>query len=219
MPHELIIRRRWPGFGICQIRIATLGPSVPRSTRLFACLSRSISRLGLASLRFTVDPKWLVRERSPSGGPMVSYFLRIHRKALAQEFYLRHRRLPGPPVARGNSPDPPLATLVPLDSRIEFQRPERSKLGEICPLPSNTKTALASECSANAISQGTLPWAEALLMSHWLGHQVAAPSTVTVWKLESGLSPIPSCPEIAWPLIPNLATADEAGLCPAPEPL
>jgi tetratricopeptide (TPR) repeat protein len=82
--NEILIRRRWPGFGKCQIKIASF-TEVPPARQLGTGLARWMSRLHLASLRFTVDPRLLTGEVL-AASPIVSQFLQIHREALREEW-------------------------------------------------------------------------------------------------------------------------------------
>src|SRR5580693_949200 len=90
-----IVRRRWSGFGECRITVAPFelpaSGSAPGSmaARIFACVPRLFSRIGLGSLSFTVDPAWLLPESQPPAAPIVVQFLRIHREALAEEWNSR----------------------------------------------------------------------------------------------------------------------------------
>ncbi len=85
MQNPDVIRGWWPGFGECRITVAPHSDSVPGSlgAKVFSCLPRLFSRIGLGSLSFTVDPAWFAEESTPPAGPIVVQFLRLHRQALA----------------------------------------------------------------------------------------------------------------------------------------
>ncbi len=83
-PNEILIRKKWPDFGFCRIRIASTGDLAP-ARQMGAGLARWLSRTGLASLRFTVDPRLLSGEDHPAS-TLVSDFLRLYREALTEEW-------------------------------------------------------------------------------------------------------------------------------------
>lgn len=87
MTQPIVIRHKWPGFGDCEIWVAASGSS-PRFNaldRVFASVATSASRLGLAKLRFVVDPSWIQSSDQAPAGQIASRFLRIHRDLLALE--------------------------------------------------------------------------------------------------------------------------------------
>jgi hypothetical protein len=96
-----LIRRQWPGFGECRITVSPREVSGPGSLaeRIFAGVPRLLSRNGLGCLRFTVDPTWILHDHRPLAGPLVSQFLRVHRRALAEEWQSRQHAhsIPAPP--------------------------------------------------------------------------------------------------------------------------
>ena len=87
-----VIRRKWAGFGECKITIAPRKPAATHrlSAKLSAAPSRFLSRMGLGTLRFTIDPK-LLDEGQESAGTLTSRFLQVHRAALAREWQARQQ--------------------------------------------------------------------------------------------------------------------------------
>jgi hypothetical protein len=114
-----MIRRKWLGFGECEISVIQLD-SPPRCTplaRLFAGVAPVISRLGLARLRFTVDPAWIL-----SGGPeqtdsVAAQFLRIHGHTLAEEWQATNQT-----ITQASHTDPHLSGT--LQSILTAEVPE-----------------------------------------------------------------------------------------------
>ncbi len=95
---QLVIRRRWSGFGDCEIKIAPQELSLSGSqSRMAARLARLLSTMGLGSLRFSVDPEWIPADGSPLDGPIndptLTRFLRKNGSSLAQEWISYQRRL------------------------------------------------------------------------------------------------------------------------------
>jgi hypothetical protein len=96
MQNNEIIRRDWSGFGECRITVAPLRTSNGSQAgsladRVFSGLPRLLSLSGLGSLSFTVDPSWFLQENPPAAAPIVLQFLRVHRRALAEEWNARQR--------------------------------------------------------------------------------------------------------------------------------
>jgi hypothetical protein len=85
-----VIRRQWRGFGECRITVAPFEASVQRSLadKIFCGLPMLFTRTGLGSLSFTIDPDWILQENPPAS-PIAVKFLRIHRRALAEEWSAR----------------------------------------------------------------------------------------------------------------------------------
>ena len=110
-----LIRRRWPGFGECRITVAPIEVSaaVSLADRIFAGVPRLLSRNGLGSLSFTVDPTWILQESQPVTGPIVAQFLRVHRRALAEEW----QSLQGANAAPAPPSDDPVA--MPVRREVE----------------------------------------------------------------------------------------------------
>jgi tetratricopeptide (TPR) repeat protein len=102
----VVIRRTWAGFGECRITIAPRSTPPRRwlSARLSAAPSRLLSRIGLAAIRFTIDPKLLEGDQQ-SAGPMASRFLQVHREALAKEWRARQELAEKRTPAARPSPD------------------------------------------------------------------------------------------------------------------
>jgi hypothetical protein len=115
MQNAEMIRRWWSGFGECRITVAPFTPSAPVSgsivAKAFACVPRLFSRIGLGSLSFTVDPAWILQEGKPPASPIVLQFLRVHRKALAEEWKSRQPPHSAPPPP---SPPRPAPLVMPL---------------------------------------------------------------------------------------------------------
>ena len=127
-PHQLVIRRRWSGFGDCEVKVATYDPSAPGSpSKLAVRLARLLSNLGLGSLRFTVDPEWIAADgrppADPLGDPMLRRFLRANGESLAQEWqsYQSHLLLAAPEVKKEavvSNPCDSSATPIPVKPDI-----------------------------------------------------------------------------------------------------
>jgi hypothetical protein len=124
MQNSEVIRRRWPGFGECRITVAPCEISVPDSMagKAFAGVSRLLSRTGLGTLSFTVDPSWILQENHPLSGPIASQFLRVHRHVLADEWQSRKRPAAAPnPPAQNPAAHPRTAEMpapVPEDKGL-----------------------------------------------------------------------------------------------------
>jgi hypothetical protein len=109
-----VIRRQWRGFGECRITVAPFEASVQRSLadKIFSGLPVLFTRTGLGSLSFTIDPDWILQENPPAS-PIAVKFLRIHRRALAEEWTARQHASqrqessrPAEPVAVAQTHDP-----------------------------------------------------------------------------------------------------------------
>lgn len=83
-----IIRRKWTGFGECEITILPAHPSSKVSflERLAAIVPLSLCRAGFTALRFTVDPAWIACPNSAQASPVVARFLHTCGKELKQEW-------------------------------------------------------------------------------------------------------------------------------------
>lgn len=87
---EWILNGRWPGFGYCQIRI---GPLNHRASALPAAafasrMARTLSRIGLGQLLFSIDPAWLTGTVPPDLDPTLSAFLARHGDDLRRRMLL-----------------------------------------------------------------------------------------------------------------------------------
>jgi hypothetical protein len=126
MQNPEVIERRWPGFGECRITVAPCKASAPESMawKAFAGVSRLLSRTGLGTLSFTVDPAWILEENHPLSGPIASQFLRVHRRALAEELRSRQPAPAAPkpparsPVAHPRSAAIPVPVPVPAEKGL-----------------------------------------------------------------------------------------------------
>jgi hypothetical protein len=83
-----VIRREWPGFGECRITVVPFEASthVSLAEKVLAVAPRLLSRTGLGTLSFKVDPAWILQDSYPLTSPVVSQFLRVHRRELAEEW-------------------------------------------------------------------------------------------------------------------------------------
>jgi len=115
MRNPEVIRRRWSGFGECRITVAPLEAPGPGSLadRLLAGTPRLLSCTGLVSLCFTVDPDWILHDTQPPASPIVTQFLRAHRRGLAQEWQSRQRPLSVTVPSRAPAIQEPIAVPVP----------------------------------------------------------------------------------------------------------
>jgi hypothetical protein len=109
-----VIRRQWRGFGECRITVAPFEASVQRSLadKIFSGLPMLFTRTGLGSLSFTIDPDWILQENPPAS-PIAVKFLRVHRRALAEEWSARQHAAqrqeslrPAQPVPMAQTHDP-----------------------------------------------------------------------------------------------------------------
>jgi hypothetical protein len=96
------IRRRWAGFGDSEIRIEPVG--APCSQSIFSAiesgLARLLTRLGLASLRLTIDPIWLELPLRAGLAPILQAFLSRHGAELAEEWTAFRSSRPAVPEDR-----------------------------------------------------------------------------------------------------------------------
>jgi hypothetical protein len=83
-----VIRREWPGFGECRITVVPFEASthISLAEKILAVAPRLLSRTGLGTLSFKVDPAWILQDTYPLTSPVVSQFLRVHRRELAEEW-------------------------------------------------------------------------------------------------------------------------------------
>lgn len=119
----LVIRRTWAGFGECRITIAPRSTPPRRrfSARLSAAPSRLLSRIGLAAIRFTIDPK-LLDGGHESAGPMASRFLQAHGEALAKEWRARQPELIEKQTRIPSRPSPDTLRLIALTAEDVARR-------------------------------------------------------------------------------------------------
>jgi len=127
MQNPEVIRRRWLGFGECRITVAPCKAAEPASLpeKIFTGAARRLSRSGLGSLSFKVDPAWILRESETQLRPIVSQFLRVHRQALAEEWKARQIAISIPAPAKASVAIPVRQEAKP--NPTPAPRPQRDK--------------------------------------------------------------------------------------------
>jgi hypothetical protein len=146
-----VIRRQWSGFGECRITLAPFETTVQSSLtdKIFAGLPRLLTRSGLGSLSFTIDPNWILQEK-PNASPIVVKFLRVHRRALAEEWNARQRTAA---VTVKPAPEPATQLLAPGEI------PRRRKNDRIQPEATHARR------QARGSSSGLPSWFESISQS------------------------------------------------------